>query len=102
MADFTENGTGYNLKFNTKVLKTVETVTKTSVVSTLVKGDGVLPYQMLETLFSFGLVESETGEPVKQSKAAKMFDNVVEENGLLTVNGVIVERLQDDLGFMFR
>jgi len=99
---FTVNSVTYTLKYNTKKLKTIETVTKTSVVGEVTKNNGIMPYAVLETLFSLALVEESTNEVVKQSKAVEMFEEVVKENGLITVNMAIVEKLQDDLGFMFR
>ena len=102
MTMFTVNDTTYTLKFNKQKIKTIETVTKTSIIAEINKGQGLLPMQTLETLFSFALVEEATNESVKQSKAVEMFDKVVEENGLLTVNMAVIEKLQEDVGFMFR
>ncbi|WOD61760.1 segregation and condensation protein B [Niallia taxi] len=99
---FTVDETVYTLKYNKKKLKTIELVTKTSIIGEVAKNNGILPYQTLETLFSAALVEESTNEVVKQSIAVEMFDKVVEENGLLTVNTAIIEKLQEDLGFMFR
>lgn len=99
---FTVGNTTYTVKYNTKKLKTIEAVTKNSVIGEIAKNYGVLSIATLEALFSFALVEEVTNEPVKQSKAAEMFEKIIEENGLITVNAAIVEKLQDDLGFMFR
>lgn len=99
---FDVNGTVYTLKYNTKKVKTIELVTKTSVVGEVTKSNGIMPFATLEALFSFALVEEATNQVVKQKEAAEMFEKVVEENGLITVNMAIVEKLQDDLGFMFR
>ncbi|TKC15677.1 segregation and condensation protein B [Robertmurraya kyonggiensis] len=99
---FTVNDTVYTLKFNTQKVKVIETVTKQSIVGEVTKNNGIMPYQTLESLFSFGLVDAKTNTPVKQSEATAMFDKVVQENGLITTNMAIVEKLQEDLGFMFR
>lgn len=99
---FTVDGVTYTLKYNKQKLKTIEMVTKTSVVGEVTKNNGIMPYAMLESLFSFALIEEATNEVVKQSKAVEMFDKIVEENGLVSTNMAIVEKLQDDLGFMFR
>ncbi|CAG9621092.1 segregation and condensation protein B [Sutcliffiella rhizosphaerae] len=99
---FTVNNTVYTLKYNSKNIKTIETVTKVSILGQIAKGDGFMPYNVLENLFSLALVEEKTKEAVKQSKAVEMFEKVVEENGLATVNAAIVEKLQRDVGFMFR
>ena len=99
---FTVEGVTYTLKYNTKKVKTIELVTKTSIVGEVTKNNGIMSYATLESLFSLALIEESTNEVVKQNKAVEMFEKVVEENGLITVNMAIVEKLQDDLGFMFR
>lgn len=99
---FTVDGTTYTLKYNTKKVKTIEMVTKTSIVGEVTKNNGIMPYSTLETLFSMALVEESTNDVVKQKEASEMFEKVVQENGLITVNMAIVEKLQDDMGFMFR
>lgn len=99
---FTVDGVNYTLKYNTKKVETIETITKTSVVGEITKNNGILPIGALRQLFSFALVEESTNEVVKQSKAIEMFDKLIEENGLMTVNMAIIEKLKDDMGFMFR
>lgn len=99
---FTVNGTTYTLKYNTQKVKVIETVTKTSIIGEMTKNNGIMPYHVLEMLFSHALVEEVTNKAVSQKEAAEMFEKVVEENGLITVNMAIVEKLQDDLAFMFR
>lgn len=99
---FTVEETTYTLKFNQKKLKTIETVAKVSVLGEIARGNGFVPYNVLETLFSFALVEEATNEVVKQSKAVEMFEKVIEENGLASVNTALIEKMQADLGFMFR
>lgn len=99
---FTVGETVYTLKYNTKKLKTIETVIKTSIVGEIVKNNGILSFAILESLFSLALIEEATNSVVKQKDAIEMFEKVIEENGLVTVNNAIVEKLQDDLGFLFR
>ncbi|RDW17049.1 segregation and condensation protein B [Oceanobacillus arenosus] len=99
---FEVNGVSYTLKYNQKKLETIETVAKTSVLGEISKGNGFLPYNVLKYLFSLALIEENTNSVVKQKEAAEMFEKIIEENGLATVNTVIVEKLQEDLGFLFR
>jgi len=94
---FTVDGVTYTLKYNTKKVETIETI-----VGEITKNNGLLPITALRQLFSFALVEESTNEVVKQSKAIEMFDKLIEENGLMTVNMAIIEKLKDDMGFMFR
>jgi len=99
---FEVDGVIYTLKFNMKKVKAVEAAAKISVIGEVAKNNGVLPMQYLELLFSMALVEEKTNEAVPQRKAAEMFEKVVEKNGFLSVNNAILEKLQDDMGFMFR
>lgn len=99
---FEIQGTGYTLKFNKQRIKTVELMTKRSVMAEISNNNGVLSMQTLEALFAIGLVEAKTNVAVKQSKAVEIFDKVMEENGLLTLNNAVIEKLQEDLGFMFQ
>jgi hypothetical protein len=99
---FEVNGNVYTLKYNTKKLKTIEMVTKTSILGEVTKNNGIMPIATLEALFSLALVEESANQVVKQKEAVEMFEKVVEENGLISVNMAIVEKLQDDMGFMFR
>lgn len=99
---FEVNGVFYTLKYNIQKIKTIELVTKTSIIGEVTKNNGMMPYATLEALFSLALVDVKTNEPIKQSKAIEMFENVVRENGLVSVNMAIVEKIEEDLGFMFR
>jgi len=99
---FEVDGVIYTLKYNLQKLKTVETVAGASILGEIAKHNGVLPLNLLEQLLSFGLVEEKTNNAVPQKQAIEMFEKVAEKNGFLTVNMVVVEKLQADLGFMFR
>lgn len=99
---FTVDDVVYTLKYNAKKIKTIEMVTKSSIIGAIAQGNGILSYQTLESLFSLALVEEATNKVVPQKEATGMFEKVVEENGLITVNTAIVEKLQEDMGFMFR
>lgn len=99
---FKVNDVDYVLKYNTKKMKTIEMVTKTSIIGEVTKNNGLMSIATLEALFSLALVEVATNAPVKQKEAVEMFEKVVEEKGLISVNTAIVEKLQDDMGFLFR
>lgn len=99
---FEVQGVVYTLKFNQQKVKTVEMVAKRSIVSELVNNNGILPYNLLELLFTMALVEEKTNEAVPQKKATEMFEKVVEENGYLTTNEAVVEKFYNDMGFLFR
>lgn len=92
----------YTFKFNTKKLKTIELSAKTSITGELNSNGGVLKIQTLEVMFSLSLIEESTNEVVKQGEALKMFEGLLEEHGFITINNMILGKLQDDMGFMFR
>ena len=77
---FEVNGVIYELRYNTQKIKTIELVTKKSISAEVVQNNGVLSLQMMEALFSFGLVESKDLKAVKQKKAAEMFEPFIQEN----------------------
>lgn len=99
---FEVEGVIYELRFNMKKIKTIETVTKKSVSAEVIQNNGVLSLAMMEALFSFGLVESKGLVVVPQKRAIKMFESFIEENGALTANNFIIDKLQSDAGFLFR
>lgn len=99
---FEVDGVIYELRFNYQKIKTIELVTKMNVFSEIVNTNGMLPLSLLEQLFSFGLVESKTLESVPQKKALSMFEPFLEENGMAQILNLITDKLQSDVGFMFR
>ncbi|MEI5991444.1 hypothetical protein A5881_002979 [Enterococcus termitis] len=99
---FEVEGTIYELRFNYQKIKTIEKLTGKSVNAEAVKNDGVLSLQMMESLFSLGLVEVKGLKAVPQKKALGMFEPFIEANGALTVNGMITTKLQEDMGFLFQ
>ncbi|MGY3766841.1 segregation and condensation protein B [Vagococcus vulneris] len=99
---FEVNGTVYELRYNLQKIKTIEMVTKKSISAEVVQNNGILPIQLMESLFSFGLVTANDLKVVPQSKATAMFEPFINENGAITVNNMIVEKLQEDAGFLFR
>lgn len=92
----------YTLKFNKQKLKTVEMTTKMSVVGEMVKNGGVLSMQLLESLFTFGLVKEKGLVAVPQKEAAEIYDKLIETNGFMSVTNAVITKLQEDMGFMFR
>lgn len=99
---FEMENTIYNLAFSQKKLETIETVTKTSILGEISKNNGFLPYNLLKQLFSFAVIEAKGNQTIPQTKGAELFDEVVAQHGLATVNTKIIEQFQKDLGFLFR
>ncbi|EAC8477291.1 segregation and condensation protein B [Listeria monocytogenes] len=99
---FELNDTAYTLRFNKQKIKTVELSTGMSVVSAMTANKGILSYQMVESLFVAGLVEEKGLVAVKQKEALAIFDKLTEELGLISLNVAVIEKLQEDMGFLFR
>ncbi|EIV1478310.1 TPA_asm: segregation and condensation protein B [Listeria monocytogenes] len=99
---FEVNDTTYILRFNKQKVKTVELTSGISLVAALTANKGILSYQVIETLFVAGLVEEKGLVPVKQKEALEIFDKLVEEQGLISLNVAVIEKLQEDMGFLFR
>ncbi|MBF2450702.1 segregation and condensation protein B [Listeria welshimeri] len=99
---FELGGMTYTLRFNKQKIKTVELTTGISIVSALTANKGILSYQTVETLFVSGLVEEQGLVAVKQKEGLDIFDKLVEEKGLISLNVAVIEKLQEDMGFLFR
>ncbi|MBC2149491.1 segregation and condensation protein B [Listeria booriae] len=99
---FEVESVSYTLRFNKQKLKTIEMTTKSSVMGEMVKNGGALSMQLLEALFTFGLVKEKGLVAVPQTEAAEIYDKVVETNGFMSVTNAVITKLQEDMGFMFR
>lgn len=99
---FEVDGVQFDLLFNKTAIKSVEMQTGQGVAASIVSNKGVLGFQLLESLFVAGLVDAKTKEKINQKEAVEHFDKLTEKNGLMTINMAIVEKLQTDMGFMFR
>ncbi len=99
---FEVDGVIYELRYNLQKIKTIESVTRKSLSAEVVNNNGILSLQTMEALFSFGIVESKDLKAVAQKTGVRMFERFINENGAITANTYIIEKLQSDAGFLFR
>lgn len=103
---FTVGDTGYTLRFNQKKIQQVEAGLKISLMSEIQNTSGALSLTVLQTLFTVGLAETsdEDGKykQVHGKKAEDIYNQILENNGYQDVSAVVLQKLYDDMGFLFR
>lgn len=99
---FEVNGVEYDLKFNVRKQDEIEKVADVSIMAEFNKTSGLLSLNLLRTMFTAGLVEAETGKPVKGKKALDLFDEVLENNGYQGTVNATLNKFTEDMGFLFR
>ncbi|QBX91074.1 hypothetical protein PHGAL3_0035 [Phage Altai3] len=99
---FEVDGDVLELRFNLQKIKNLENLYKISLMSELSQSKGILSFHLMEGLFSVGLYNATQEQPVRGKKAQEIFEKLLEEHGYGDLNAVIVSKLQEDLGFLFR
>lgn len=92
----------YELKYNINRIKTIEQVTGDSIMATLQRNKGMLSLQDLCTMFAYGLKEAGSDHFVAPKKAMEMAEKLIEEDGYVSINMAVIEKLQEDCPFFFR
>lgn len=99
---FAYNGKEYELKFNMERLKLIESSIKTSMISVIVSTNGSLPVAEMEACFAYCLKEAGSDTFVPRKEAMKIAQELIEEKGYLGINNLIIEKLAQDMPFLFR
>lgn len=103
---FTAGDQEYTLTFNRKKIMQVENGLKVSLMAEIKKSEGAISLTLLQTLFTIGLAEisGEEGrnKQVHGKKAEEIYNEVLEANGYQDLSNVVLQKLYDDMGFMFR
>lgn len=103
---FTADDQEYTLSFNRKKIQQVENGLKVSVMAEIKKTEGAISLTLLQTLFTIGLAEvsGEEGrnKQVHGKKAEEIYNDVLVANGYQDLSNVVLQKLYDDMGFMFR
>ena len=99
---FEYEGKEYELKFNLERLKLVEKACKMPTVADIVLTNGALSIESIETYFGFCLKDVETGSFVGRREGVKIADHLIETEGYLKVNNMLIERMAEDMPFLFR
>ncbi|MEK3887450.1 segregation and condensation protein B [Bacillus sp. FSL K6-3431] len=90
------------LRFNMQKVKTLENMYGISLMAELSRNRGMLSFHLMEGLFSVALYNTTQEQNVKGQKAIDIYNSLMQEQGYATLNAVIVSKLQDDMGFLFR
>jgi len=92
----------YTLKFNMTKVKQVERMLNISFVAEIAQSSGMLSFSLLEALFSVGLYDTKDEKAVKGKKAQEIYEQLLEDLGYTEIMQVVVGKIEDDLGFLFR
>ncbi|GGP07275.1 segregation and condensation protein B [Oceanobacillus neutriphilus] len=99
---FEVDGDTLDLRFNMQKIKTLEVMHKISLMSELSNSRGMLSFYLMEGLFTVGLFNATQEKTVAGKKAQEIFNKLLDEEGYNNLNAIIVGKLQEDLGFLFR
>lgn len=103
---FTVKDKEYTLKFNRKKIQQVESGLKISLMAEIQSTAGALSLTLLQTLFTVGLAEQTDEEgkykQVHGKKAEEIYDDVLDTNGYQDLSAVVLQKVYDDMGFLFR
>lgn len=99
---FEVDGDTLELRFNMQKIKTLEVMHKISLMSELSNSRGMLSFYLMEGLFTVGLFNTTQEKTVAGKKAQDIFNKLLDEEGYNNLNAIVVGKLQEDLGFLFR
>lgn len=99
---FELDGVYYTLKLNMKKAKTIEKILGISFVGEMANSGGMLSFNMMEAIFAVGLYDTQDEKAVKGEKAATIYNKLLEDVGYSEVVQVVVAKVEEDLGFLFR
>ena len=99
---FEVDGDVLDLRFNMQKVKTLESMYKISLMGELSQSQGMLSFHLMEGLFGVGLYNTTTEQAVRGKKAQEIFKTLLEQEGYADLNAAIVNKIQEDLGFLFQ
>src|SRR5690625_2681254 len=102
MSLFEVDGNSYTLKFNMTKVKQVERMLNVSFVAEIANNSGMLSFSMMEALFGVGLYDTKDEKAIKGKKAQEIYERLLEDVGYTEVMQVVVGKIEEDLGFLFR
>lgn len=99
---FEYKGDQYELKFNLERIRLVENYLKLPTVADIVSTNGALSISSIETYFRFCLKKAGEDNFVPPKEAAVIADQMIEEMGYIQVNNMVIEKMAEDMPFLFR
>lgn len=91
----------YELKFNMKTIKQIESVTKENIVSVIQRSNGILSLTDLCTYVGFGLY-NDIGARISPQQGLTLAEDWIEEAGFLAVNEEVLTSIDRDCPFLFK
>lgn len=91
----------YHLHYTLRRLQTAEQMAKTSTVAMLTTNNSMMGIQELMIYFAAGLCD-ENGDYIKTGKGLSLAEELIQEQGYVQINMVVVNALVRDCGFLFR
>lgn len=92
----------YTLKLNMTKVKGIERMLGVSFVAEVINSGGMLSFNMLDAIFSTCLYDTKEEKAVKGKKAIDIYNKIIEDIGYTDVMEVVVGKIEEDLGFLFR
>lgn len=92
----------YELKYNLKRVEMIENTTGMPTLAEMQKNRGILSITNLKTYFAFGLKETGSDSFVKPKKGMEIAEALIQSEGYVSVNGVVLEALERDCPFFFQ
>lgn len=99
---FEVEGQFYTLKFNFQKVKTIERMLGISFVAEIANSNGMISFNLMEALFAVGLYDVQDEKAVKGNKATSIYEQLLNDVGYSDVMQVVVGKVEEDLGFLFR
>lgn len=99
---FELNEKEYELKFSIERLKLVENFLKLPTVADIVQTNGALSLSAIEVYFGYCLKEVGSDSFVSRKDGAKIAEDLMKEKGYLAVNNMIIEKMAEDMPFLFQ
>lgn len=99
---FEYNGENYELKFTLERIELVENYLKMPTVADIVKTNGALSISALKTYFGYCLKKEGSDTFESRKHGAEICDHLMEEKGYLAVNNMVIEKMAQDIPFLFQ
>lgn len=102
MKTFEVSGKEYELKYNTKRIDMIESMTRTPLMTTLTQNGGTLTRADLVTYMAYGIKESGSDTFVMPKMGQELSEALMMAEGYAKCLGMALEAIQEDCGFFFR
>lgn len=99
---FSYNGKEYELKFTLERIELVENYLKMPTVADIVQTNGAFSIGAIKTYFGYCLKEAGSDTFVPRKEGAQIAVDLMEKEGYLKVNNMLIEKMSQDLPFLFQ